>query len=1245
MTTKEKYELIDKTKVSAKVLEILEKMEKASSNFTNAEVNSRVDTALDKIIEGLKVSKPEALLSVSDAKKEVKKEKKEAEEKNKGKDLSKKKDTDDKTGLPKKDTVEERKDIIKKESESEKEARERAKKELEKENEKAKDAIESQIEKLNRIILEDPALRGFNTGTSATGGGKSTPLIDAERKAIARGRRVSQKGRKNQYGASAGGRVYWENRENRSDRKSPDYPTGKPYLEKGGYMAKGGSVLESGYYAYPSGDEGNELGVFKDKESMISFALANKDKYGKLIFEGIDNDDILEVNKRDSQDVVTWVFSRIGMDRKEANKKIKMWFISNYPADEEEAKQIDESVTFDDIWFDLKNQRGIYDRLGNSYVVREVFEKIASIYGVEYDFVEKMYKRESYAKGGYMADGGKVDKRILEKVYESYDIYKDGTNREHYYDFDNIEKVKEHIEKRTGMEVLKIKEIEIGRNYPDNMSHPYYHDDYEFELVKGQPLRVERMYGRPNYSGNVAYTNTIEVKNLWQMADGGRVNTIELEREIKETENKYPKAKVSYSFAKDSTGKGYVIRAKEGSKIVYSSYKAKYGGMMADGGQIDEDTLQELSLLVMDSIKPDNKLSLDEFLYAHRNGEKRFMTDEQEKLVVFVVKMYDNDENITEDELHELARLVMNSINPNVNLSLDEFMVEIPKTTEQDELCGFVLGMFPEYREYAKGGMMADGGYIESGEKLYEIANNMSDKEFQEAYRNLSEKEKDLYDTLLRLGDEGKIALVTVLNESKKPKYDKSTWDLHRYAKGGLVEEIKMFDKYNYPTPKTKGDKVRAIFEHFKKKGYSTEQINTALSEINYAKGGEMANGGEMNKSGKVKTYSDAELMEKFNIDRKQYLTYADWRAELISKASKEGYQEKTNKRGIWTKKLAEGGETESEPLGINESVYFEVYDGNRNNGIIKFHKSGSRIFETLLIGNVKAGNRRYMSYFTKNDLKSSLYRDFDVVNEVDEDYVQDRLISYEKSKPADILVVKYPYPELAKTADTLTIIKGGEQVFDYDPITKDFSLVSIGLSYPDQIELDDFLEDSKGVSESQYTPELIKVIEVIKENEDINEIVDGLKSKGLIKNYMMAEGGEVDFSERMAKMRSAYENLQMSVKGKIASAIGIDEAVAIMDTDYSIHPFNLIFGAVRGGLLELDEINKDLVNEAVDEAERVTDDYRDSGQGIGGSDMTYFTQNVLNSAGYKTGFINNTLKRVDADGNELVIDKYEMKF
>jgi hypothetical protein len=147
------------------------------------------------------------------------------------------------------------------------------------------------------------------------------------------------------------------------------------------------------------------------------------------------------------------------------------------------------------------------------------------------------------------------------------------------------------------------------------------------------------------------------------------------------------------------------------------------------------------------------------------------------------------------------------------------------------------------------------------------------------------------------------------------------------------------------------------------------------------------------------------------------------------------------------------------------------------------------------------------------------------------------------------------------------------------------------------------------------------------------------------LNNIKMADGGEVDFNERMAKMRNAYENLTMIVKSRIAVAVGIDRAISIMENDYSIDPFGLIISAVRGGLLELDEINKDLVNEAVYEAESVTDDYRDSGQGISGSDMTAFTKNVLDSAGYKTGFINNRLERVDEEGNKLEIDKYNMNY
>ena len=106
MTTKEKYELIDKTKINEKVLAILQNMEKSSRNFTDEAVNSKIDGALDKLIEGFRANKPEALRTLPEAKKEVKKEKEKATKENEGKDLSDKKDTDDKTGLPKKDTLE-----------------------------------------------------------------------------------------------------------------------------------------------------------------------------------------------------------------------------------------------------------------------------------------------------------------------------------------------------------------------------------------------------------------------------------------------------------------------------------------------------------------------------------------------------------------------------------------------------------------------------------------------------------------------------------------------------------------------------------------------------------------------------------------------------------------------------------------------------------------------------------------------------------------------------------------------------------------------------------------------------------------------------------------------------------------------------------------------------------------------------------------------------------------------------------
>jgi len=91
------------------------------------------------------------------------------------------------------------------------------------------------------------------------------------------------------------------------------------------------------------------------------------------------------------------------------------------------------------------------------------------------------------------------------------------------------------------------------------------------------------------YMNNDFYEGKFDIKNYLKyfqnnkFSEGGRVDMDSLQMDLKSIKAKYPNAKVSYTFAKDSSGKGYVITAKEGKKVVYSSYK------MRDGGGVDND--------------------------------------------------------------------------------------------------------------------------------------------------------------------------------------------------------------------------------------------------------------------------------------------------------------------------------------------------------------------------------------------------------------------------------------------------------------------------------------------------------------------------------------------------------------------------------------------------------------------------------------------------------------------------------
>ena len=654
----------------------------------------------------------------------------------------------------------------------------------------------------------------------------------------------------------------------------------------------------------------------------------------------------------------------------------------------------------------------------------------------------------------------------------------------------------------------------------------------------------------------------------------------------------------------------------------------------------------------------------------------------------------------------------------------------VERSTTSDE----ILKRYKPFRKYQKnsfasnskiteGGYMADGGYTESGEKLYEIANNMSDKEFQEAYRNLSEKEKDLYESLLRLGDEEKIALVTVLNESKKPKYNKVTWDLHRYAKGGMMADGGGFGSWesltiekmqkDFPFKLNQlnrllkdacGDRDDAVITNFElswmsnkydtfanlvyeagiylkstgsdnvspsgtyhsQKGLSiifylrqTFESNGSVSSISIDASKTVAGGMEKYKSVDVENYSDiykyisAILRDnpKNNLGNSSYAKGGEMakggitpqlndkvhaKAQEILKA--EGITE-----NISQKQFNQAYDKAIKEFGYSPAYFKKVmrefgpeYPDDDDSEFGDFMADGGETSERYFLS--EEDDDGYFYIMDSQTMKKVPNTTFDRNDMRGWGKIKNKFVKIRQKYGSQLTTRDAKHIILILNQEDNKLAQGGEtdgKYTEYEMVV--LSKNADGKSYKYR-----FLISARNIDEAKQ----IATDGWHSEFGDMGETFDKVMTDSKYRmDYGMADGGEVDFSERMAKMRSAYENLNMIVKSRIAVAIGIDRAISIMENDYSIDPFGLITSAVRSGLLELDEINKDLVNEAVYEAERVTDDYRDSGQGIGGSDMTYFTKNVLDSAGYTTGFVNNRLTRVDADGNELVIDKYEMNY
>lgn len=103
--------------------------------------------------------------------------------------------------------------------------------------------------------------------------------------------------------------------------------------------------------------------------------------------------------------------------------------------------------------------------------------------------------------------------KLRSRINASADVYKNH-EEPNYSSFNSAEKIVEHINSvliHPENKVTEIKPITLGVTYPYNDSNPYSHDTYEITLVNGLKFKVHRWYGRPNWSGNVLFCNTLEV--------------------------------------------------------------------------------------------------------------------------------------------------------------------------------------------------------------------------------------------------------------------------------------------------------------------------------------------------------------------------------------------------------------------------------------------------------------------------------------------------------------------------------------------------------------------------------------------------------------------------------------------------------------------------------------------------------------------------------------------------------------
>jgi hypothetical protein len=267
MTAKEIYEIIDLDQLPKDKADKLRELEVKTKGFSIQ--NERVEETMRNLYTQLKEKKPSALkdLKVEIKKVETTKGKevivKETEKVVGKKEVTKKNPT---PSSSKKETITEVAKKIRKADEPWRQALKRAGEEMRKRDDEASKQVKTELQKLVDFVKNDPNFKDFPR-TYGKGRKDIDLLKDASEKALAPGRRVSQKGHMNQYGASKGGRKYTENRDNRSDREASKFPK-NIFLAEGGKVHRAEQMESGGEVFVPVQIDANNPNVLVNTTTM-----------------------------------------------------------------------------------------------------------------------------------------------------------------------------------------------------------------------------------------------------------------------------------------------------------------------------------------------------------------------------------------------------------------------------------------------------------------------------------------------------------------------------------------------------------------------------------------------------------------------------------------------------------------------------------------------------------------------------------------------------------------------------------------------------------------------------------------------------------------------------------------------------------------------------------------------------------------------------------------------------------------